>query len=267
MTIIAHRGLTEYAPENSISAIQAAIQNPSIQGIEIDVQAVKDVYGDYQLIVFHDKRLGRMTQYKNISIQKLSFEELRALPLDDSFEYIPTLKEILYLMQGSHKYLIIDLKSFNTEHLVANELKEAFHEYGIDPHQCIISSFFISQLVLIHKLLPTVGLAPLRGLFHLPLIFRKILQWIRLIITPLKNQPAHIIYRILQSIENSILTLQTPIYIHLHINSITSKIILDAQQTDMKVIAWGIEREKDYRKAERLGVFGVIVDDIYDSMR
>lgn len=267
MMIIAHRGVSEFYPENSIPAIQAALDNPNIQGVEIDVQAVKDVYGKYQLIVFHDRTLGRMTQYKNIPVNTLSFEEIRALQLDNSTEYIPTLSEVLEQMQGSHKYLIIDIKSRNTEKLVAYELQKAFEQYDIDPRQCIVSSFFIPQLLTIHTLIPSVGIAPLRGLFHLPLIFRKIIQWIRLIIRPLKNQPSRITYRVIQSIEDIILSPLTPLYIHLHINSITSKIILDAKQTNMKVIAWGIEREKDYRKAEQLGTFGVIVDEIYESMK
>ncbi len=83
MMIFAHRGFTDYAPENSLSAVQAALDNPLIQGVEVDVHAVKDIYGNPQLIVFHDKKLGRMTRYKNVSLHRLSFEEIRSLQLEN----------------------------------------------------------------------------------------------------------------------------------------------------------------------------------------
>lgn len=54
--IIAHRGDSKNAPENTISAFQSALQRGA-DGIELDVRLTKDG----QLVVYHDRLLGRTT--------------------------------------------------------------------------------------------------------------------------------------------------------------------------------------------------------------
>ena len=52
--IIAHRGASAYAPENTMAAFKKALEMKA-GGIEIDVHLTKDGYP----VVVHDEKLGR----------------------------------------------------------------------------------------------------------------------------------------------------------------------------------------------------------------
>ena len=54
--ILAHRGLVTEYQENTLWAIQAAIDNPYCNGTEFDVFLTKD----YKVVLFHDENLKRL---------------------------------------------------------------------------------------------------------------------------------------------------------------------------------------------------------------
>ncbi|EPH6067299.1 glycerophosphodiester phosphodiesterase family protein, partial [Escherichia coli] len=56
MYIIAHRGASGYAPENTIAAFDLAVKM-NADMIELDVQLTKD----RQIVVIHDDRVDRTT--------------------------------------------------------------------------------------------------------------------------------------------------------------------------------------------------------------
>lgn len=99
---LAHRALhnvTDGRPENSLAAIRAAIALG--YGIEIDVQISKDG----QAMVFHDYDLQRLCGATGAVCQKTS-EELAGLPLIGGTEGIPTLQQVLDLVDGQVPLLI-----------------------------------------------------------------------------------------------------------------------------------------------------------------
>jgi glycerophosphoryl diester phosphodiesterase len=102
----AHRGLYDNlwsVPENSLPAFKAAVDKG--YGIELDVHLTQDD----QLVVFHDDSLYRMCHVeKNINTMTLS--EIRQYTLLNTEEKIPTLQEVLNLVQGKVP-LLIELKS------------------------------------------------------------------------------------------------------------------------------------------------------------
>ena len=51
--VIAHRGLRNEKPENSIDAIAAALRLPAVQGVEFDVELARD----QQPVVLHQETL------------------------------------------------------------------------------------------------------------------------------------------------------------------------------------------------------------------
>ena len=55
--VIAHRGASAYAPENTLYAFQLAIDMQA-DAIELDVQPSKDG----KLIVIHDSTIGRVSE-------------------------------------------------------------------------------------------------------------------------------------------------------------------------------------------------------------
>jgi glycerophosphoryl diester phosphodiesterase len=100
----AHRGLHKAGiTENSRAAFRAAIH--AGHGIELDVQAS----GDGEAIVFHDYELGRLTDAKG-KLAEMSAAALGAIPLKGESEGLPTLAEILSLIDGRAP-LLIEVKS------------------------------------------------------------------------------------------------------------------------------------------------------------
>lgn len=103
---IAHRGLHNmdiWAPENSAEAFRRAVEKG--YAIELDVHLTKDNY----VAVFHDDNLKRMTGIdKNIT--EMTMEELKKLRLQDTSERIPTIQEVLKIVNGRVP-LLIELKN------------------------------------------------------------------------------------------------------------------------------------------------------------
>lgn len=122
--IIAHRGIfdNKKIPENSLLAFQKALQcNTSI---ELDVQLTKDNV----LVVFHDFSLKRMTGDYRL-LQDCSFKELQELVLLDTDEKIPTLRDVLNLVQGK---VLLDIEVKNTKRIsdTCDSLKENLQSYS-----------------------------------------------------------------------------------------------------------------------------------------
>lgn len=105
-TDFAHRGLhglSEGCPENSLAAIEEAVQHG--YGIEIDVQRT----ADYEAVVFHDANLNRMTN-RHGPVSNWTSSKLHETRLAESSESIPTLRQVLDLVNGRVP-LLIEIKS------------------------------------------------------------------------------------------------------------------------------------------------------------
>ena len=105
-TDFAHRGLhglSDGCPENSLAAIEEAVRHG--YGIEIDVQRS----ADYEAVVFHDTSLNRMTGRTGLLTSRSS-SQLRGITLAGSSEKIPTLRQVLDLVDGRAP-LLIEIKS------------------------------------------------------------------------------------------------------------------------------------------------------------
>ncbi len=108
--IIAHRGESYDAPENTLAAINLAWER-KVEAVEIDIQLTID----NEIVVIHDKNTMRTTGKKKI-VRKSSFKELKLLNAgfykDGNWanEPIPTLSEVLESVPSNGK-LIIEIKS------------------------------------------------------------------------------------------------------------------------------------------------------------
>jgi len=100
----AHRGLYDEAhPENSLSAMEAALQRG--YPIEIDVQ----VSADGRAVVFHDWNLRRLTGL-DARVKTRSAAEIAMLRLAGGDERIPLLEDALDLIRGRQP-VIIEIKN------------------------------------------------------------------------------------------------------------------------------------------------------------
>ena len=100
IVVIAHRGDHTIAPENSLMAIQNAI-NDGADYVELDIRTTKDG----KLVLMHDGTVDRMTNGKG-NINELSFDTIRALKLfnkritnSDTLQ-VPTFEEALQLCKN-----------------------------------------------------------------------------------------------------------------------------------------------------------------------
>lgn len=104
----AHRGLhNDKFPENSLGAFKNAVDNR--YGIELDIQLSKDKIP----MVFHDATLDRVCGICG-KLSDFTCEELRSLHLLDSEYTIPTLREVLELVDGRVP-LLVEFKPGSTE--------------------------------------------------------------------------------------------------------------------------------------------------------
>lgn len=104
-TMFAHRGyhcIEKGIPENSLPAFRAALKKG--YGIELDVHLTRD----HQVVVFHDDSLKRMCGIGSRP-EKMTAAELKKCFLLGTKERIPTLKEVLKLVNGQVP-LLIELK-------------------------------------------------------------------------------------------------------------------------------------------------------------
>lgn len=130
--IATHRAACEFAPENTLSAIQIAL-DLQVDYIEIDVRQTKDG----RSLLLHDGNLNRTTTGKG-SLKELNFDEARALSAGSWFdtffvcEKIPTLEEACKLLSEHnadfmHKaYFYVDCKDINVQILI-----EALNKYQL----------------------------------------------------------------------------------------------------------------------------------------
>lgn len=88
MKRIAHRGATEFYPENTLAAFKKAIEL-GFDGVELDVRRCQSG----ELVVIHDAQLKRTTNGRGL-VSDLSLTELRQLKIGGSYQ-IPTLSEVI----------------------------------------------------------------------------------------------------------------------------------------------------------------------------
>ncbi len=118
----AHRGLWgEGAAENSLSAFARAAD--AGYGIELDVQ----LSADGEVMVFHDENLVRVTGCEGSLYEKeLSF--LKTLRLSGTDDTVPTLREVLSLVDGKVP-LLVEIKSDHAWRAVCEKTAEILDGY------------------------------------------------------------------------------------------------------------------------------------------
>ena len=157
MNLIAHRGYSNLAPENTISSFDLAISN-GFKIFELDVQLTKDNVP----IIFHDYDLNRICKL-DLNIKNLEYKYLSKLDAGSWFDKkfsdqkIPTFENIL--KKYIHKvHLQIELKSHEKDlaDIVINKLKEFnWYNFAGKPYEVpgySVTSFDFNNLVNVRKL-------------------------------------------------------------------------------------------------------------------
>lgn len=152
MKIYAHRGASQQAPENTLEAIDLALQQGA-DGIEIDVRQHSD-----KLVVIHDKRLERTTNGTGL-IENLDFAQLRTLDAGNG-QQIPLLEEVIGLIAGKAA-LNIEIKSCQDLSLIDSHWQKAIRDYAFTAEQLLVSSFNHQYLTSIKQDNPRIRIGAL----------------------------------------------------------------------------------------------------------
>jgi glycerophosphoryl diester phosphodiesterase len=124
-TPIAHRGLHDQSrPENSLSAIEAAVQRGF--PVEIDVQ----MSADGRAVVFHDWNLLRLTGL-DARVRNTHSGKIAGLRLAGGTERVPFLEDVLDLIKGRQP-VVIELKNRKRPCALEPEVSRILRSYQGD---------------------------------------------------------------------------------------------------------------------------------------
>lgn len=148
--IIAHRGASAEAPENTLAAFALA-HRQGADMIELDVQPT----ADGRLAVFHDDTTERWDG-RTRPVATCTLAELERL--DIGGERVPALEEVLAFAAETGMALNVELKAAGMGARCAVLLRE----FGV-AEQVIVSSFLVAALAELRELAPDIRLAYLMG--------------------------------------------------------------------------------------------------------
>lgn len=119
----AHRGASEYAPENTLSSFYLGLLQGA-NGIETDVQRTKDGY----LVLFHDDTMERTTdaigEIKDYTLEELKNVKVIGNNTTGYYDRIVTLREFFTKFAQYNINFAIELKVDNTECEIVDLIKE-----------------------------------------------------------------------------------------------------------------------------------------------
>ncbi|MGW2699622.1 glycerophosphodiester phosphodiesterase [Streptomyces sp. NPDC001340] len=170
-TVVAHRGASAYAPENTLASIDKAAQL-GFSWVENDVQRTRDG----QLVVIHDDSLRRTTNVEDVfpgrapwKVKDFTAAEIARLDAGSWFSpayagtRVPTLKQYMRRVEHNHEKLLLEVKNpqlypgieQQTVRLLGNEGWLDRRHLG----RLIVQSFDADSVRTVHKLKPALTTA------------------------------------------------------------------------------------------------------------
>lgn len=149
--LIAHRGASYDAPENTLAAVNLAWER-NADAVEIDIHLSKDG----RIVVIHDDNTIRTGgEDRNVAEQTLA--ELKLLDVGKfkgeqwTGQQIPALEEVLQTLPDKNKRLIIEIKCGPE---ILPELRSVIKKADIYPQQTELIGFDLTTLKLARKMFP-----------------------------------------------------------------------------------------------------------------
>lgn len=156
----AHRGASEYAPENTLAAFYLGL-SMGANGLETDVQATKDG----TLVLFHDDSLSRILPGVSGGIPDYTYGELLGFDFGAykgpayAGERLVRLEDFLRYFGGRPLALAIEIKQTGTEEAVVDMMRA----FGV-LDRAVVTSFSLDSLLRVRKLMPEQRTGYLTGL-------------------------------------------------------------------------------------------------------
>lgn len=221
--ITAHRGSSVTAPENTIPAIEKAMEEMA-DSVEIDVQMTSDGV----IVLGHDASLKRVAGV-NRSIASMTFAQLEQLDVGSWFSKsyegtrIPALSEVLELC--SQKIgLNIEIKYVGKNSELPEKTAEMIKAYGME-NQCVVTSTNLPYLRRVKAVLPEVRTG-----------------------------------YIISAAYGNFYSSEDIDFISIRSGFVTSALMQNAHEQGKAVYAWTVNSKSELERLTLLGVDGIITD-------
>jgi len=167
--VIAHRGASAQAPENTLAAVDRAARL-GFRWVENDVQRTKDG----RLVVIHDDNLARTTDVEEVfpgrapwKVKDFTTAEIARLDAGSWFSpryrgaRVPTLKQYMNRVSRNHQKLVLEIKNPALYPGIERDtLKLLANEGWLGPshvrNKLVIQSFDANSVRTVHELRPAV---------------------------------------------------------------------------------------------------------------
>ncbi|WP_338898888.1 glycerophosphodiester phosphodiesterase family protein [Streptomyces sp. TG1A-60] len=166
--VVAHRGASAYAPENTLAAVDKA-DEMGFSWVENDVQRTKDG----RLVIVHDASLARTTDVEELypdrapwNVADFTAAEIARLDAGSWFgsDYagarVPTLEQYMRRVSRNHQKLVLEIKNPRLYPGIEQQtLKVLGNEGWLSPsrlRKLVIQSFSADTVRRIHELRPAV---------------------------------------------------------------------------------------------------------------
>ncbi|MER7040774.1 glycerophosphodiester phosphodiesterase family protein [Streptomyces microflavus] len=167
--VVAHRGASGYAPENTLAAVDAA-KALSVDWVENDVQRTKDGV----LVVLHDTDLKRTTDVEEVfpdrapwAVKDFTAAEVAKLDAGSWFgkqfagARVPTLTQFVNRLERNRQKLLLEIKSPSTYPGIERDIlrvlrKEGWLDRAHVRDRLVIQSFGAAGIKEVHALRPDI---------------------------------------------------------------------------------------------------------------
>jgi glycerophosphoryl diester phosphodiesterase len=224
--VIAHRGASKNAPENTLKAFEKAI-DLGADYIEFDVRKTRDG----EIIIMHDPDVYRTTHKLGL-IKRLTLKKIKSYNAAMG-EKIPTLDEVLQITKGKINYMC-EIKVKNISQEVIRILES---EYVLD--STILISFKHKELLKNQNTYPDLKLGAI-----IPSGFGWITSWF-------------FRKRLISSLADRNFFSVNPFF-----PLITKKFVELAHKKGLLVFPWTVNSRRKMKKLIKIGVDGILTNDI-----
>ncbi|MFC1878635.1 glycerophosphodiester phosphodiesterase [Chloroflexota bacterium] len=228
--IIAHRGASAYAPENTLASFELALQQGA-EAIELDAK----LSADGKVMVIHDQSVDRTTSHTG-RVKNLTCEKMQKMDAGSHFDIafkearIPTLEEVFNKV-GHNIFINVELTNYAslTDDL-PGKVADLVRRYEL-AERVFFSSFNPIALTRIRRLLPEapIGLLALPGWAG---------GWAR-------YWPGRMI-----SYDS----------LHVELRDVKASLVQRTHHRGKKFFVYTVNQEKDMRRLFNLGVDGIFSD-------
>jgi glycerophosphoryl diester phosphodiesterase len=229
--VIAHRGASAHAPENTLAAFHLALDHAA-DGIELDAKLTVDGH----VVVIHDQTVDRTTGAHGL-VRQMTLAQLKALDAGTSFapafsgEPIPTLAEVFEVV-GGRTLINVEITNYaSPTDALPDKIADLVIQYQLQ-ESILFSSFHPLNLLRIRRRLPETPAA----------------------ILTLPGKPGRIL-------RGRVGRWFSPRFIHPYYSDLSAASIEMEHRKNRRINAWTVNEPEDMKRLFKFGIDGIITDD------